>query len=160
MKMKDFFRRIKPYLLSSAIALAIGLLAALLTMGGMRKYESVAKPPLSPPGVVFPIVWTALYILMGISSARVYQAAPGSDRETGLLLYGVQLMLNFGWSILYFGFSLYLAAFIWLLILEAVIVAMIVYFNRVDRTAARLQLPYALWVAFAGYLNLGVYLLN
>lgn len=147
------------YLVSVGIALAVGALAALLTAEGMRAYATINKPPLSPPAVVFPLVWTALFVLMGVSAARVYLAG-GHAAGEALRVYALQLFLNFGWTVLYFGFGLYLAAFVWLLILEAVIVVMLASFYAVDRPAGLLQIPYAVWVAFAGYLNLATYLLN
>ena len=151
--------RFRAYALSIAIALATGALAALLTFRNMRAYETLAQPPLAPPGWVFPIVWTILYTLMGISAARVWLSESPTRRDA-LLVYALQLFLNFGWTILYFGFQLRFAAFIWIVVLAGVIVVMISLFTAVDRKAGLLQLPYLLWVLFASYLNLGVVLRN
>ena len=147
------------YVLAILLPLAVGGLSAILSMGGMRAYAQLVQPPLSPPGWLFPVVWTILYVLMGLSSACVY-LSDNPAKQDALKLYALQLFLNFGWSILFFGFSLFLAAFVWIVILEAVILVMIASFYAVCPKAAYLQIPYALWVAFAAYLNLAVFLLN
>lgn len=142
------------------IPLAVGGLATLLS-GGMADYGSFAKPPLSPPGWVFPVVWTILYLAMGYASYRVYTR--GQDAGTvraSLILYGAQLFFNFLWPILFFRFDAYLAAFVVLLILWILIVATLWQFYKSDERAGDLMIPYLLWVTFAAYLNLGVYLLN
>lgn len=155
----DVKRKIRVYAIACAIPLAVGLLSALLTNKGMQIYQTLQKPPLSPPGWIFPVAWTILYLLMGISSGMVYLS--GSDgRRDALRIYALQLLLNFGWTILFFGFHLYLAAFIWLVVLEALIVVMIALFYAVRPLAGYLQIPYFFWVAFAAYLNFAVYLLN
>lgn len=150
--------QIKPLLIALAIPLAVGGLATLLS-GGMQAYGSFAQPPLSPPGWVFPVVWTVLYLLMGYSSYRVYRSqAEGRVRALGFYLG--QLALNFLWPILFFGFGWYLPAFFVLLGLWALIFLTMHAFTAIDETAGDLLIPYLLWVTFAGYLNLGVYFLN
>jgi len=151
----------KTYALWIAIAEAVGALAGLLTREGTKLYaETVAKPPLSPPAIVFPIVWGVLYALMGIGAARV-SLTPGSALRTrALRLFWLQLAFNFVWSILFFNLEAFGLSFVWLAILWALIWMMVLTFRKVDRTAALLQIPYLIWVAFAGYLNLGVWLLN
>ncbi len=153
--------KIKSYIIGIAIPLAVGLLSAFFTRNNMDLYETVVKPALAPPGIVFPIVWTVLYVLMGIGSAIIYNsdAAP-EDKSQAILLYGVQLIFNFFWSVLFFNNRAFLFSFFWLLVLWGLILAMIVSFGKIDRTAAKLQIPYLLWVTFAGYLNGMVYLLN
>ena len=142
------------------IPLAVGGLAALLA-GGMADYGSFAKPPLSPAGWVFPVVWTILYLAMGYASYRVYTRGQDAGTvRTGLILYGAQLFFNFLWPILFFRFDAYLAAFVVLLILWILIVATMFQFYKSDERAGDLFIPYLLWVTFAAYLNLGVYLLN
>ena len=144
-----------------AIPLVVGGLAALLTNGSMDTFESLNQPPLSPPGWLFPVVWTILYVLMGIGSYLV--AASDVPREfikRALWIYGIQLFFNFLWPIAFFNFKWYLFAFIWLFILWVLILVTAVHFYRIRKTAGYLMIPYVLWVAFAGYLNLGVYLLN
>lgn len=156
------WKKIKPYIISVIIALGVGGLSALLTKGSMVAYQSINKPPLNPPMIVFPIVWTVLFILMGISSAIIYTKPYDNKEESysALRLYGFQLAVNFFWSIIFFNMQAYLFAFIWLLLLWVLIIAMIIRFGKIDLTAAYLQIPYLLWVTFAGYLNLMIYILN
>jgi len=140
---------------------AVGLLAGWLTREGTATYsEAMTRPPLSPPGIVFPIVWTALYALMGIGAALVYQSPNSGARRKGLALFFVQLAFNFLWSIIFFNLQSYGLALIWLLVLWGLVLAMALAFRKVDQAAARLQIPYLLWVAFAAYLNAGVWYLN
>lgn len=143
------------------IPLAVGAVAGVLSGGGMAKFAMLNKPPLSPPGWVFPIVWTILYLLMGIASYLVLTAGKDSQ-ETGraLIFYAVQLAVNFFWPILFFTFGLYAASFIWLVLLWVLIVTVIYLFGEISQSSAYLLVPYLLWVTFAGYLNLGVWLLN
>lgn len=149
----------KVYAVSIAIALAVGGLAALLSHDSMQVFESLKKPPLAPPGVVFPIVWTILFLLMGISAARIY-LSDSPERRGALTVYGLQLALNFGWTILFFCLQLYFAAFIWLIALIIAIFVMISRFYAIDRWAAYLQIPYLMWALFAAYLNLAIAILN
>ena len=149
------------YLLFCLGTLGAGMGTGLFLREGMRRYEQLNQPPLSPPGVAFPIVWTILYLLMGISAARVWLApGPLAARKKGLRLWFAQLAVNLGWSFLFFGGGVYLAAFLWLVLLWVLILLMIRAFWQVDCPAAWLQLPYLGWVAFAGYLNAGVWFLN
>ncbi len=152
----------KPYLIGILIPVAVGGLSALLTAGNMDLYKEINKPPLAPPGLVFPIAWTVLYILMGIGSVLIYRStAKGSAEKNGaLLVYGLQLVVNFFWSILFFNVKAYLFSFLWLILLWILILCMIVKFMKIHRPAGLLQIPYLLWVTFAGYLNLAIYLLN
>lgn len=150
----------KELLICLAIPLAVGGLATLVS-GGMAEYSDINQPPLSPPGWVFPVVWTILYLLMGYASYRVYTTA--AERQTihrALFFYGLQLVANFLWPIVFFRWEAYLAAFVVLLILWALVTATMWKFNKIDERAGDLLLPYLLWITFAGYLNLGVYLLN
>ncbi len=143
------------------IPLATGLVSALFTRGGMATFKELNQPPLSPPGWLFPIVWTILYILMGIASYLVYTARSSrQDISRGLLLYGIQLFFNFFWSIWFFNLHAYLFSFIWLVVLWLLILAALLQFSRVSVPAALLMLPYLLWVTFAGYLNLAISILN
>ena len=153
------WNRVKPYVYSILIALGVGGLSALLTGGSMDLYKTLNQPPLAPPAWVFPVVWTILYVLMGISSALVYREG-GPDSKRALLLYGIQLLVNFIWPILFFRFQWYLPSFLWLVLLWVLILWMIVAFYRVRPLATYLQIPYLVWVTFAGYLNLIIYLLN
>ena len=143
------------------VPLAVGGLAALLTGGGMDVFETLNKPPLSPPGWLFPGAWTVLYILMGLAS---YLVITTGDRQEAsgraIILYAVQLAFNFLWPIFFFGLKMYLFAFIWLVTLWLLILATTVSFYRISDIAGYLMIPYLIWVTFAGYLNLGIYLLN
>lgn len=144
--------------ISILIPVAAGSLSALLS-GNMEVYSALNKPALSPPGFLFPIVWTVLYILMGISSYMIYRSqSPG--RENALKVYGAQLAINFFWSILFFGFSQYFLSFLWLILLIGAIILMIQQFYKVRPLASYLQLPYLLWCIFAAYLNYIIYKIN
>lgn len=143
------------------LAEAVGGLSGWLTRAGVKRYtEEIVQPPLSPPPLVFPIVWGVLFALMGIGAARVYRTPASGARSRGLRLFLVQLAFNFGWTILFFQFQRFGLAVLWLLVLWGLIWWMALSFHRVDRPAAWLQVPYLLWVAFAVYLNLGVWVLN
>lgn len=140
---------------------AVGALSGWLTRKGVRTYqETIVQPPLSPPGMVFPIVWGILFALMGVGAARIYASPPSAARSRSLRLFGVQLTFNFFWSILFFNLQLFGLAFLWLIALWGLILWMIRAFRKVDPLAALLQIPYLLWVTFAGYLNAGVWFLN
>ena len=148
-------------LLCIALPLTVGGLAALLTAGSMEAYNALLQPPFSPPGWVFPVVWTILYILMGWGSDRIWVAdAPKEKKRNALILYGVQLFFNFFWSLLFFRWELRLTAFFWLLALWVFVYVTIRLFYRVEDLAGDLMLPYLLWTTYAAYLNMGVFLLN
>ena len=146
---------------SIAIPLLIGLLASLLTMNSMQVFNTVNKPPLSPPAILFPIVWTILYILMGISYYLVVDSeAQQEDIQKATRIYGLQLVVNFLWPTFFFNFQWYLFSFIWLLLLWGVVLIMILRFSTVSKIAAWINIPYLIWLTFAAYLNLGIFLLN
>ena len=151
----------KTYGLFLGITLFIGALSAFLSRKGMENFqETVTQPPLSPPMLLFPIVWTILYILMGVGAARVYLSGAKVGKNRCLNLYVAQLVLNFFWSLIFFIARAFGLAFLWLLVLYALVIGMIVCFIKVDKWAGLLQIPYSLWLLFAGYLNLGIWLLN
>ena len=140
---------------------AVGALSGFLSRQGTAMYAAMAeKPALSPPGIVFPIVWTVLFALMGIGGARVAAAPESKVRSRALNMFVVQLVVNFFWSLIFFNAKAYGFAFVWLLVLWVLIAGMILLFRRVDRSAAWLQLPYLLWVTFAGYLNFMIWRMN
>lgn len=144
-----------------AFPLAIGALSALLTRSGFREFESLNKPPLTPPGWLFPVVWTLLYILMGTASLLVFRSGkPGESIRSALYIYLLQLGVNFLWPIIFFSLGMYLFAFFWLVLLWFLVLANLTNFYSLCRSAGLLLVPYLIWVSFAGYLNLGVYLLN
>ena len=154
------WKKIKPYAISIAISLGTGALAAFFTRGNMNVYSSINKPPLAPPGVLFPIVWTVLYVLMGISSAIVYGEREVKKIGTALDLYRIQLAVNFLWSIIFFNVRAFFFAFLWLVLLWVLVYMMIKEFEKISSLAAKLQIPYLLWITFAMYLNYMVYFLN
>ena len=150
----------KKLIICLVIPLAVGGLSALIS-GGMGEYLQLNRPPLSPPGWVFPIVWTILYLLMGYASFLVLTS--GSDQQDvrrALYLYGAQLALNFLWSIVFFGLGWRLVAFFVLIALWILIFLTFQAFSKINEQAGDLLLPYLLWVTFAAYLNFGTYLLN
>ncbi len=152
--------KIKTYAISLLIALGVGGVSALLTNMGMENYEAATKPALTPPDIVFPIVWTILFALMGISAARVWLSEDSRQKNRGLLIYALQLGANFIWSLIFFNLASYGFAFFWLILLWVLILLMIISFNKTDKLAAYLQIPYLLWVSFALYLNYMVWMLN
>lgn len=156
------WQKIKPYVISVTAALTVGGLSALITAGNMNLYSRITPPPLAPPSILFPIVWTVLYILMGISSAMIYLEKENNPKEvsSAMFVYVFSLFLNFFWSIIFFNMQAFLFAFIWLIILWFTILVMIIKFYRIKPIAGLIQIPYLLWVTFAGYLNFAIYLLN
>ena len=154
-------RALKSYAFWILFSEAVGVLSALLTRSEIRIFSAtVEQPTLTPPSIVFPIVWTILFALMGIGAARIYLTEASVDRTRSLLLFILQLLLNFFWSIIFFNLQRYGFALSWLMALWLLILLMILSFSKVDKLAAWLQLPYLLWVSFALYLNFGVWLLN
>lgn len=150
----------KPLLIAIAIPLGVGALSALLTGNSMADFAALNQPPLSPPGWLFPIVWTILYTLMGIASYLVYTSDKPARAKTALTAYGIQLFFNFFWSIFFFRLEWYTFAFVWLIVLWLLIAVTGLLFYRINKTAGLLILPYFLWVTFAAYLNLGIVILN
>ena len=148
-----------PYIVSILIALAVGGLGALLTMNSMDIYGELNQPPLSPPAFLFPIVWSILYTLMGVSSAIIYKSND-LEKNDALKIYAFQLIVNFLWTLIFFNMRQFLFSFIWLVLLDILVVVMIVKFYRISPLAGLLQIPYLIWILFATYLNIGIYLLN
>ena len=152
----------KTLLISILIPLAVGGLSGYVTKDATAQFQSMVQPPLAPPAWLFPVVWTILFILMGIASFLVWKdphAMPES-KAAALRIYGIQLAVNFLWSILFFNLGLYFAAFVWLLLLWGLILITFLRFREISPAAGLLLLPYLLWVTFAGYLNLAIALLN
>lgn len=147
----------KTYAFWILLSEAVGGLAGLLTREGVKLFNATAvQPPLSPPEWVFPIVWGILYALMGISAARIAL----TENKRGLNLFIIQLVVNFFWSLLFFNAATYAFCAVWLVLLWWLVALMILAFYKADRLAAWLQIPYLLWLTFALYLNVGVWLLN
>jgi len=178
-------RNWKTLVICILIPLAVGTVAGFLTRGGMESFALLNKPPLSPPAWVFPVAWTILYTLMGISSYLIYvsesqknrlsvrdarenkrkeaeirNTKENSRKSQALTTYGYQLIVNFLWPVFFFNFQWYFFAFLWLVLLWILVAKMILEFGRISQTAAFLNVPYLLWLSFAGYLNLGIWLLN
>ena len=148
----------KKLIICILIPLAVGGASAFLTRDGIQVFEWINKPPLSPPAWLFPVAWTILYVLMGIASYLVL--VNEKNRGPALTVYGIQLIFNFVWPIIFFNMEAYLLAFIWLAAMWILIIVTTIQFKKVSKAAALLLIPYILWVAFAGYLNFGIYLLN
>ena len=147
------------YVLWALLPLAVGALSALLSMDGMKANKLLPQPALQPPPWVFMTAWTVLYLLMGVGAGLVWNAVPRGYKDALVPFFG-QLALNFLWSPLFFTWKLRLAAFFVLLGMLGLAVWMTVAFRRVRKAAGNLQIPYLLWLCFAGYLNLASYLLN
>lgn len=144
-----------------ALPLIVGWISSLITQGSMEVFETINKPYLSPPGWVFPVVWTILYILMGIASYIVLTSGQSQYKiNTALAVYLIQLAFNFVWPIIFFNAQKYLLAFVWLIVLWVLILITTVLFGNISKTAGKLMIPYLLWVTFAGYLNYSIYMLN
>lgn len=151
----------KPLAIAIAVPLLVGGLSSLLTHRSMEAFHQLRQPPLTPPDWVFPVAWSALYVLMGIASYLVYTSdATPQMRYSALIAYGVTLVFNFVWPLLFFRLGMRLAALLWLFILFGLIVLTASLFGRIRRAAGLCFVPYLLWTAFAGYLNAGVYWLN
>ena len=151
--------KLKPLIISLAISLGIGGLSSIITRGSSEIYKDLNRPPLSPPSWIFPVVWTILYILMGISSYIIYESN-SNIKNKALTVYIVQLAVNFIWPILFFNLEIFLFSFIWLILLLGLVLYMTLLFYQIKPLAAYLQIPYILWLIFAGYLNLMIYILN
>lgn len=153
------FKKYMPYIVSILISLGIGGLSAFLTKDSMPIYSSINRPALSPPPELFPIVWTVLFVLIGIAAGIIW-CSNGRQIDPALLFYGAQLVFNFCWTLIFFNFRAYLAAFIWLCLLLVLIGITMIKFFRIKKTAGWLLLPYFAWVCFAGYLNFMIWQLN
>lgn len=153
--------KLKSLLISVAIPLLVGGVSALLSGSFSDSYQLLKKPSLNPPPLVFPIVWTALYILMGISSWLIYQNSKSRESfRAAMLPYAIQLILNGLWSIIFFRFGLYWVGAFWILAMIIAILCMIKAFEPISKTAAALQIPYLIWCCFAAYLSFGIAALN
>lgn len=159
---KNFIEKYKYYIISVAIALGIGLLSTLITMGNMELFDDIRKPTLSPPAFLFPIAWTVLYVLMGISAARIYEIRMifKNEADNALAYYAASLVVNFAWSIIFFNFKAFFLALLWILLLLFLIIKTVLCYRKIDKVAAYLQIPYIIWVSFATYLTFGIWLMN
>lgn len=139
------------------LPIALGELVGLI-ISQFMDYNTLQKPPLSPPGFIFGIVWSILYLLMGIAYGMlVYKGK--SDAEVSKI-YWTQLIINLIWPILFFVFKIRLFSSIWIIILLILVISMVIKFYKKDKIIGYSQIPYLLWIMFATYLNIGVYILN
>ncbi len=155
-------RKAKSYIAFILISWAVGGLAAYLTREGNNIFDDIKTPMLTPPAIVFPIVWSILYTLLGIGAAKVYIGGYNGfeGAKIALGLFAADLAVNFFWSIIFFNMRDFGAAFIVLLVLLLISIVMTAFFGKVNKTAALLQIPYLLWISFAGYLTLMIFLMN
>lgn len=147
------------------VPLVVGSISAFISSNAMNTFGTMKQPPLSPPAILFPIVWTILYIMMGVSNYLIWVKTPSDEklilaRKRGIILYGIQLFMNFCWSPIFFNGGYYYLAFAWLVVLWALILTLIIIFWKLSITAACLLIPYLLWTTFAGYLNIMIAILN
>lgn len=150
----------KSLIIAILIPLVGGFIISLLTRSGVNNYtENLIKPVFAPPKILFPIVWTILYILMGYSSYLIYESNV-YEKTSCLLLYSLNLLLNFMWPLIFFNLEARLFAFLFIILLDIVVVLMIYCFHGINKKAAYLNIPYLIWLIFATILNLSVYILN
>lgn len=150
----------KTLISSVAISLGAGILGSILAPQMRENYGAMARPPLAPPGWIFPVVWTVLYVLMGIAAYRIWINPTGKARKTALFFYGAQLIVNILWPLLYFRWEAYWLAFFWLLLLWYLVFMTWKRFTELDKRAGILLIPYLLWLTFAAYLNLATALIR
>lgn len=152
---------LKSAIVCIAIPLIAGGISGFLTSDSTQVFQQLNKPPLTPPGTLFPIVWTILYVLMGLASYLILSSGQNrNDIQKALIVYAIQLAVNVLWPVFFFRFEWYLFSFVWLLLLWGLILVTFVLFSRISKPASYLLIPYILWVTFAGYLNFSIYLLN
>ncbi|WP_167954744.1 TspO/MBR family protein [Anaerosporobacter faecicola] len=151
--------RWKPLLISLAIPQIVGAVTGLVTSNSREIYQNLNKPDLAVPGYVFPIIWPILFLFMGIASYLIY-CSDSKEREKALRLYGINLLLVFVWSVVFFTFQAYAAAFLVIVAFWGVVFTMITMFTQISKVAGWILLPYFIWITYAGYLNLQVVLLN
>ncbi|HIZ16649.1 MAG TPA: tryptophan-rich sensory protein [Firmicutes bacterium] len=152
---------LKRLLICLVIPIGLGILSSLISgnMGGV--YPTLNRPPLSPPAWIFPVVWSILYILMGISAYIVSDTrGMHSSKEQAMKIYYAQLIINVLWPIIFFRFRQFTIAAIVLGVLIVAVIATIIKFKKINNTAAMLLVPYLIWILFALYLNIGIAVLN
>ena len=158
-EIKKFLKENREVLIAIFIPIVLGLIVGLITKNGMRNIKYLNLPEFYPPAILFPIVWTILYGLMGYSAYLVYSEYSCYNRIC-LLIYFVQLIINLLWSIIFFNLELRLFALIWLILLDIVVIYMIWCFYGINKKAAYYQIPYLVWIIFATFLNYTIYVLN
>lgn len=149
--------KVKIYIKSILIPVIVGGIVGTI-ISSTIDYNSLTKPFLAPPSIVFPIVWSILYVVMGISYG-ILESNGQIDRKINLIYY-IQLGVNALWSIFFFTLKWRLFSFIWILLLAVLVIIMIIKFYQKNKIAGLIQIPYLLWVLFASYLNIAIYILN
>lgn len=153
--------RWKTLIFNLAVPLITGAVSGFLTRSAMQQYGQLNQPPLSPPSAVFPVVWITLFLLMGISAYLVTMKRSDGLKSFDLpAVYWIQLIVNFIWPLIFFNLAIYGIALAWLILLIILVIYMIFQFHDITPAAGWLQVPYLLWLIFAGYLNAGIWLLN
>lgn len=152
-------KKYKYIILNIAISLGIGGLSAFFTMNSMDMYQNINRPKLAPPGYIFPIVWTILYVLMGISSYLIHRSNH-KNKETALIIYYFQLLINFSWPIFFFNYQNFLLALAILFILNILVIILIKVTYSINHLASYLLIPYLIWILFALYLNFWIFIHN
>lgn len=150
------WKKLIPQLL---LPLGVGALSAFITRGSMDIYSRIVSPPLAPPAILFPIVWSILYLLMGISAYLIITSG-SENTENAMFIYWIQLAFNFIWSPIFFNAQMFRVSFVVLIALWILVFTMIKRFLPINKTAAYLQIPYLVWLTFAGYLNFMIAILN
>ena len=140
------------------ITFLVGSFFSFLTMNNMSAFKELEKP-INVPAIIFPIVWSILYLLMSVS-CYITTESNDKNKDKAIIWYGINLVVNSLWSLIFFGFGTYLLSFIWIILLLIIVIIMMAKFYNIDKKAAYLNIPYILWIIFAGYLNFGIYLLN
>lgn len=154
-------RRVAALIVFVGLCLAVGSVGGWVTADSVKEwYPTLRKPSFNPPNWVFAPVWTVLNIMMGVAAWRVWCEARGDRARGPLALFALQLALNLGWSVTFFGLRAIGPAVVVVVALEATILATMLAFRRIDGLAAALLIPYALWVAFAMVLNIAFWRLN
>lgn len=148
----------KRLILITIITFVVGSFFSFFTMNNMDTFKELEKP-INVPGVLFPIVWSILYLLMSIS-CYIITNSNDKNKNEAIIIYAIQLIINSVWSLIFFGFGAYLLGFIWIIILAVIVIIMIAKFYNINKKAAYLNIPYILWILFAAYLNFGIYILN
>lgn len=156
--MKFNYKKISQLIIFIIIPLGLGTLVGFLS-GSNSGYSKFIKPAFAPSGIVFPIVWTVLYILMGISAYLIFNSK-NPKSSIALKTYYTQLLINLLWSFIFFNFRLILLAAIWIVLLITLVIDMILKFKKINKVAGYLQIPYLLWLIFAFILNISIYFLN
>lgn len=139
------------------IPIILGTIIGILLMDSYVFYQGLIKPPLAPPNWLFPIAWSILYLLMGIS---YYKIIDKTDDVIVRQIYRIQLFFNLVWPVIFFIFELLLLSSIWIVCLDVLVIIMIYMFYKIDSKAGLLQIPYLIWILFATYLNISIFVLN